>query len=56
MTSALLSLLLLLTGLATVDGPKEDIKQAGKEVGKEVRIARHCLPGVHYMPWIVDTF
>jgi hypothetical protein len=33
-----------------------DGKQAGKEVGKEVRIARHCLPGVHYMPWIVDTF
>jgi hypothetical protein len=28
----------------------------GKQAGKEVRIARHCLPGVHYMPWIVDTF
>jgi hypothetical protein len=33
MTPALLSLLLL-AGLATADGPKEDIKQAGKEVGQ----------------------
>ena len=33
MTPALLSLLLL-TGLGTIDSPKEDLKHAGKEIGQ----------------------